>query len=76
MEHIDDPGADPPLPKVEKDSAMDRADVCEQTSKDAKIRAAKAEEEVEELVKKAQQLEVKLLSTIYNNLGQIVSLSV
>jgi len=42
--------------KVEKDNAMDRSDVCEQASKDAKVRAAKAEEEVAELVKKAQQL--------------------
>merc|ERR1712228_521561 len=49
--------------KVEKDNAMDRADVCEQAAKDAKIRAAKAEEEVAELVKKAQQLEVELDKT-------------
>merc|ERR1712059_193010 len=41
----------------------DRADVCEQASKDAKVRAAKAEEEVEELVKKSQQLEVELDKT-------------
>merc|ERR1711909_187116 len=46
--------------KVEKDNAMDRSDVCEQASKDAKVRAAKAEEEVDELVKKSQQLEVEL----------------
>ena len=46
--------------KVEKDNAMDRTDVCEQAAKDAKVRAAKAEEEVAELVKKAQQLEVEL----------------
>ena len=32
--------------KVEKDNAMDRSDVCEQQAKEAKIRAAKAEEEV------------------------------
>ena len=44
--------------KVEKDNAMDRSDVCEQASKDAKVRAGKAEEEVEELIKKSQQLEV------------------
>merc|ERR1711872_267098 len=49
--------------KVEKDNAMDRSDVCEQASKDAKVRAAKAEEEVAELVKKAQQLEVELDKT-------------
>ena len=85
--------------KVEKDNAMDRADVCEQAAKDAKVgticcgktnptnlglsyfakdkclglksfsifqsvwtqtRASKAEEEVEELVTKAQRLEVEL----------------
>merc|ERR1739846_131191 len=45
--------------KVEKDNAMDRSDACEQAAKDAKIRAEKAEE-VAELVKKAQQLEVDL----------------
>merc|ERR1711962_1510908 len=45
--------------KVEKDNAMDRADVCEQASKDAKVRAGKAEE-VEELIKKSQQLEAEL----------------
>ena len=49
--------------KVEKDNAMDRADACEQAAKDAKIRAEKAEEEVAELVKKSQQLEVDLDKT-------------
>ena len=49
---------------MEKDNAMDRADVCEQASKDAKVRAGKAEEEVEELVKKSQQLEVELDKTM------------
>merc|ERR1711885_125378 len=49
--------------KVEKDNAMDRSDVCEQAAKDAEVRAAKAEEEVAELVKKAQQLEVELDKT-------------
>merc|ERR1712241_110695 len=49
--------------KEEKDNAMDRSDVCEQATKDAKVRAAKAEEEVAELVKKAQQLEVELDKT-------------
>merc|ERR1712107_927774 len=49
--------------KVEKDNAMDRADVCEQASKDAKVRAGKAEEEVEELIKKSQ-LEVELDKTM------------
>merc|ERR1712203_1344276 len=42
---------------------MDRSDACEQAAKDAKVRAAKAEEEVAELVKKAQQLEVELDKT-------------
>ena len=37
---------------------MFRSDVCEQAAKDAKIRAEKAEEEVADLIKKAQQLEV------------------
>merc|ERR1711970_1035512 len=46
--------------KVEKDNAMDRADACEQAAKDAKARATKSEEEVAELVKKSQQLEVEL----------------
>merc|ERR1712203_921149 len=49
--------------KVEKDNAMDRSDVCEQAAKDAKVRAAKAEEEVADLVKKSQQLEVELDKT-------------
>merc|ERR1712115_627647 len=49
--------------KVEKDNAMDRADACEQAAKDAKVRAAKAEEEVAELVKKSQALEVELDKT-------------
>ena len=35
-----------------------------QASKDAKVRAGKAEEEVEELVKKSQQLEVELDKTM------------
>ena len=46
--------------KLEKDNAMDAADVCEQKSKDANIRAEKAEEEVHELQKKMQQLESDL----------------
>merc|ERR1712087_127249 len=49
--------------KVEKDNAMDRSDACEQAAKDAKVRAAKAEEEVADLVKKSQQLEVELDKT-------------
>jgi tropomyosin-1 len=46
--------------KVEKDDAMDRADVCETACKAAQVRAGKAEEEVDELVQKAQKLEVDL----------------
>merc|ERR1711973_402639 len=41
----------------------DRSDACEQAAKDAKVRAAKAEEEVADLVKKSQQLEVELDKT-------------
>ena len=39
--------------KVEKDNAMDRSDVCEQATREAKLRAERAEEEVADLVKKA-----------------------
>ena len=46
--------------KVEKDNAKNRSDICEQAKQEAKIRAAKAEEEVGDLVKKAHQLEVEL----------------
>merc|ERR1711892_1168995 len=46
--------------KVEKDNACDRTDVCEEASKVAKIRAGKAEDEVEELVTKSRQLETEL----------------
>merc|ERR1711990_1431603 len=51
--------------KVEKDNAMDRSDVCEQAAKDAKVRAAKAELEVEldktkeELATTSQKLDDK-----------------
>merc|ERR1719167_2083793 len=46
--------------KVEKDNACDRCDVCEEASKVAKGRAAKAEDEVAELATKARQLETEL----------------
>merc|ERR1712096_330179 len=46
--------------KVEKDNACDRADVCEEASKVAKLRAEKAEDEVAELAAKARQLETEL----------------
>ena len=36
--------------KLEKDNAMDQADACEQATKDAKIRAEKAEEEVSTMI--------------------------
>merc|ERR1712226_1659646 len=43
-----------------KDNACDRADVCEEASKVAKVRAEKAEDEVSELTAKARQLETEL----------------
>merc|ERR1712080_463747 len=46
--------------KVEKDNACDRVDVCEEACKAAKIRASKGEDEVEELMAKARQLETEL----------------
>merc|ERR1712142_931896 len=46
--------------KVEKDNACDRADVCEEASKVAKVRASKAEDEVAELVAKTRQLKTEL----------------
>merc|ERR1711894_453846 len=42
---------------------MDQADACEQATKDAKLRAEKAEEEVRDLIKKQQQLEADLDQT-------------
>merc|ERR1712243_481656 len=46
--------------KVEKDNACDRVDQCEELCKAAKIRAAKGEDEVDELTTKARQLETEL----------------
>merc|ERR1712112_421889 len=46
--------------KVEKDNACDRVDVCEEACKAARLRASKAEDEVEELMNKARQLETEL----------------
>merc|ERR1719348_946993 len=46
--------------KVEKDNACDRVDVCEEACKAARIRAAKGEDEVDELMTKARQLETEL----------------
>merc|ERR1712180_23485 len=43
--------------KVEKDNACDRVDVCEEACKAARIRAAKGEDEVDELMTKSRQLE-------------------
>merc|ERR1712200_357178 len=48
--------------KVEKDNAMDRSDVCEQAAKDAKVRAAKAEEEVATTSQKLDDKEKALLA--------------
>merc|ERR1711910_39648 len=42
--------------KVEKDNACDRVDVCEEQCKAAKLRASKAEDEVDELMTKDRQL--------------------
>merc|ERR1712106_1188174 len=46
--------------KVEKDNLMDRCDACEQSSRDAKIRQEKTEEEVNELNNKSKTLEVEV----------------
>merc|ERR1712032_1658933 len=46
--------------KVEKDNAFDRVDVCEEQCKAARIRASKGEDEVDELMTKARQLETEL----------------
>merc|ERR1711884_890958 len=43
--------------KVEKDNAMDRSDACEQAAKDAKVRAAKAEEELQLTTEKLKDKE-------------------
>merc|ERR1712126_600433 len=50
--------------KVEKDNARDRVDVCEEACKAARIRAQKGEDEVEELMNKARQLETELDLTV------------
>merc|ERR1711974_57870 len=50
--------------KMEKDNACDRVDVCEEQCKAARLRASKAEDEVEELVTKARQLETELDLTV------------
>merc|ERR1711892_1210306 len=49
--------------KVEKDNACDQGDATEEAMKAARIRADKAEEEVEELVTKTRQLETELDQT-------------
>ena len=49
--------------QVEKDNACDAGDAAEEASKQAKLRAEKAEEEVLELVNKARQLETELDQT-------------
>merc|ERR1712112_74735 len=50
--------------KAEKDNACDRVDVCEEACKAARIRAQKGEDEVEELMNKARQLETELDLTV------------
>ena len=50
--------------KLEKDNAMDRCDTCEQQAKDANLRAEKAEEEVQDLQKKMQQLERYVINSL------------
>merc|ERR1711962_1631010 len=50
--------------KVEKDNACDGVDVCEEACKAARIRAQKGEDEVEELMNKARQLETELDLTV------------
>merc|ERR1712107_326488 len=44
--------------KVEKDNACDRVDASEEQCKAARLRASKAEDEVDELVTKSRQLEI------------------
>merc|ERR1712080_392293 len=46
--------------KVEKDNACGRVDKCEEACKAARLRASKAEDEVDELMTKARQLETEL----------------
>ena len=56
--------------KVEKDNAMDRADACEESSKAAKIRAEKAQEEVAELMNKTRWRENYDKYLLYIYLGK------
>merc|ERR1711974_267296 len=46
--------------KIEKDNACDRVDESEEKCKAARLRASKAEDEVDELVTKSRQLETEL----------------
>lgn len=46
--------------KLEKDNAVDRAEIAEQGARDANLRAEKSEEEVRGLQKKIQQIENEL----------------
>merc|ERR1712158_111839 len=52
--------------KVEKDNACDRVDASEEQCKAARLRASKAEDEVDELVTKSRQLETELEMTALN----------
>merc|ERR1712179_81752 len=58
--------------KVEKDNACDRVDVCEEACKAARLRASKAEDEVDELITKSRQLETE--PDLTNEKFSIVSL--
>lgn len=55
--------------KLEKDNAIDRAEIAEQKARDANLRAEKSEEEVRALQKKIQQIENEL-DQVQENLTQ------
>lgn len=44
--------------KLEKDNAQDKADTCETQAKDANAKAAKVQEEVQDLTKRLTQIEI------------------
>merc|ERR1712060_883838 len=50
--------------KIEKDNACDRVDESEEKCRAARLRASKAEDEVDELVTKSRQLETELTSPL------------
>jgi predicted nucleic acid-binding Zn-ribbon protein len=49
--------------KAEKDVAMDKLDVMEQSARDANSRAERAEEEVDNLKKRTKQIEEEYAAT-------------